>query len=297
MVVSLPVEYESAARERKIIPFIGAGFSKNISAHMPNWGEVMEIVAKKLGYDSDVLNLHGDYLQIAQYLKIRGKEGAVYSELQDLFHMPTMSVSASRPHRLLPHIDTPAIFTTNWDYWIERSFECEGVPYIKIVGPRDFYDREVVRPGPPAAKLPLYPGSRPARIAKEYPATTIVKFHGDFTDHNSVVFAEDKYFDRMAFEDPLDLYLRAEILGRSVLFVGYSFTDRNIRFIWHRLRRIMADVPDRAKRPSYLITTGASSVQQDIMLQLGIHLIQISPDSVPDGISEVLEKTIEWQEA
>jgi hypothetical protein len=294
--VSLPGEYEDAARERKIIPFIGAGFSKNISPHMPNWGEVMGLVAKTLGYDPDVLNLHGDYLQIAQYLKIRGKEGIVYSELQNLFHLPTMSAGASKPHRLLPYIDAPAIFTTNWDYWIERSFEYEGVPYIKIVGPRDFYDREVVTPNISATSSPLYDDSRRHRILKDYPATVIVKFHGDFTDHQSVVFTEDKYFDRMAFEDPLDLFLRSEILGRSVLFVGYSFTDRNIRFIWHRLRRIMASVPDRAKRPSYLITSGASGVQQEIMQQLGIHLIQVPPDSVSDGISEVLERTLEWQE-
>lgn len=297
MTVLLSGEYEDAARERKIVPFVGAGFSKNISPHMPNWGEVTDVVAKALGYDPDVLSLHGDYLQIAQYLKIRGKDGVVYSELQNLFHLPTMSVSASRPHRLLPYIDAPAIFTTNWDYWIERSFEHEGVPYVKIVSPRDFYDREIVRPKVSATSPPLYDAGRRAHILREYPATNIVKFHGDFTDHQSVVFTEDKYFDRMAFEDPLDLFLRSEILGRSVLFVGYSFTDRNIRFIWHRLRRIMASVPDRAKRPSYLITSGASSVQQEIMQQLGIHLIHVSPDAVGEGISEVLERTVEWQEA
>ena len=82
-----------------------------------------------------------------------------------------------------------------------------------------------------------------------------------------------------------------------MLFVGFSFTDRNIRFIWHRLRRIMETVPDRAKRPSYLITSGASHVQQEIMRELGIHLIQVSPDAVTEGVSEILERTIEWQEA
>ncbi len=143
MTVLLPDEYEEAARARKIIPFVGAGFSKNISGNMPNWREVMDVVAHVLGYDPDVLNLHGDYLQIAQYLKIKGKEGTVFSDLQNLFHLPAMSVSASRPHRLLPYIDAPAIFTTNWDFWIERSFDYEGVAYVKIVSPRDFYDRDV----------------------------------------------------------------------------------------------------------------------------------------------------------
>lgn len=296
MGVVLPPEYEEAALARQIIPFVGAGFSKNISSHMPNWSEVMSVVARVLGFDADVLNLHGDHLQIAEYLQIRGKQGEAFAELQNLFHLPTMSVDSSTAHRFLPYLDCPAIFTTNWDTWIERSFEHEGVPYVKIVTARDFYEREVIAAGPLAHGGPLFDDSRRTRILRDYPATTIVKFHGDFSSHDSVVFAEGTYFDRMAFEDPLDLLLRSEILGRSVLFIGYSFSDRNIRFIWHRLRRMMASVPDHAKRPSYLATSSASKIQQEIMQELGVHVINLDPRHVSEDIAEILEQTVAWQE-
>lgn len=296
MTVKIPDGYEDAARERKIIPFVGAGFSKNVSRHMPNWQQVIDLVAKELGYDADVLGLHGDHLQLAEYLYIRGKQGNLFNELQNQFHLPTMDVSASRAHCLLPYVDTPAVFTTNWDTWIERAFEFEGIPYVRIVSPRDFYEREVKNP-PATSSSPIYNPHERARLLRETPATTVVKFHGDFSDHDSIVFAEGRYFDRLAFEDPLDLYLRSEILGRSVLFIGYSFSDRNIRYIWHRLRRMMATVPDRAKRPSFLITSGESVVQQEIMQQFGIHLIQVEPGAVGDGIAEVLERTIDWQDS
>lgn len=296
MGISLPPEYEEAARARQIIPFVGAGFSKNISTRMPNWNEVMTVVARVLGFDADVLPLHGDHLQIAEYLQIRGKQGEVFAELQNLFHLPSMSVDSSSAHRHLPYLDCPAIFTTNWDNWIERSFENEGVPYVKLVTARDFYEREVTTVGPVASGGPLFDASQRTRILRDYPATSIVKFHGDFSSHESVVFAEGTYFDRMAFEDPLDLLLRSEILGRSVLFIGYSFSDRNIRFIWHRLRRMMASVPDHAKRPSYLATSSASRIQQEIMQELGIHLISLDPLHVGEDIAEILEQTVQWQE-
>lgn len=296
MNATIPPEYEEAARERKVIPFVGAGFSKNIAGHMPSWSQVMTQVADALGFDPEILPLHGDFLQIAEYLMLRGKEGSVFSELQNSFHSPAMSVDASLPHRLLTYVDTPSIFTTNWDFWIERSFEREGMPYVKLASPRDFYEREVRDTSPPPPDA-LYNPAQRSLMTRTHPTTSVIKFHGDFTDHSSMVFAERKYFDRMAFEDPLDIHLRSEILGRSVLFVGYSFSDRNIRFIWHRLARMMVNVPAHARRPSFLISSGASHVQQALLQQYGIQVIQVQPDAVGEGIAEVLERTIAWQES
>ena len=177
---------------------------------------------------------------------------------------------------------------------MERAFDFEGVPYVKMVTPRHFYEREIKTPTP--ADIPLTPISAEHGYL-DYAATTIVKFHGDFTDPDESSFRKVSYFDRMAFEDPLDVFLRSEILGRSVLFIGYSFSDRNIRFIWHRLRRMMKRVPDRARRPSYLVTSSASAVQQEILRQMDVHVILVDPANVRDGISEILEQTIVWQEA
>ena len=62
LIVTLPSDYEAAARERKVIPFIGAGFSKNISTTMPNWGEVMDVVASNFSLRSRSLKPAGRLL-------------------------------------------------------------------------------------------------------------------------------------------------------------------------------------------------------------------------------------------
>ena len=53
----------------------------------------------------------------------------------------------------------------------------------------------------------------------------MVKFHGDFNTPDQMVLSESQYMDRMRLENPMDFKLRADILGRAVLFIGYSFRD------------------------------------------------------------------------
>src|SRR5690606_22335472 len=65
--------------------------------------------------------------------------------------------------------------------------------------------------------------------------TQIVKFHGDFDDDASLVLTETDYFDRLAFDAPLDVKFRSDAMGKTVLFIGYSLSDLNIRLLLHRL--------------------------------------------------------------
>lgn len=60
--------------------------------------------------------------------------------------------------------------------------------------------------------------------------TQIIKFHGDFDDDSSIVLDETSYFQRLEFETPLDIKFRSDVLGKSVLFIGYSLSDINIRY-------------------------------------------------------------------
>lgn len=63
----------------------------------------------------------------------------------------------------------------------------------------------------------------------------IVKFHGDFDDESSIVLDETSYFQRLNYESPLDIKLSNDVLGNSVLFIGYSISDINIRLLFYRL--------------------------------------------------------------
>lgn len=293
MAVALPESFKHSAAERRLLPFIGSGFSKNVSPSMPDWSEVIRAVASQLGFDEAVLLAQADYLQIAEFLSLRYKSGALYNELSNSFNNPAFSVTTSHPHRLLPYVDAANIFTTNWDSWIEKGFDSEGVPYKTIVERHDFLDRIAapkVRTG-----SELFSDADLKNLRRNFGSSTIVKFHGDFTAHDSIVFAEQKYYDRMDFEDPLDLYLRSEILGRSVVFIGYSFSDQNVRLLWHKLNKILrrlnpADVPK-----SFFVTSTQSQVQTEVLRSKNIEVITLDPLDIEGSLTSLLEQTIDLQ--
>jgi SIR2-like domain len=76
-----------------------------------------------------------------------------------------------------------------------------------------------------------------------------VKYHGDFDDDNSLVLAETDYFNRLAFDSPLDIKFRADALGRTILFVGYSMSHTNIRLLLDRLCETWARSGHQQERP------------------------------------------------
>ena len=50
--------------------------------------------------------------------------------------------------------------------------------------------------------------------------TRILKLHGDLDNENSLVLTETSYFERLPFESPVDIKLRSDTLGKSILFIG-----------------------------------------------------------------------------
>ncbi|WAH61588.1 SIR2 family protein (plasmid) [Pseudomonas silvicola] len=82
----------------------------------------------------------------------------------------------------------------------------------------------------------------------------IIKLHGDFDDDTSIVLDESSYFERLYFDSPLDIKLTHDVMGNSVLFVGYSISDFNIR-LFYRLTKMWGRTGLATARPkSYLFT-------------------------------------------
>src|SRR5947207_8703206 len=100
MDLDLPSSFEEAVRERRILPFIGAGFSKNIDSTLPNWSEVIYRSAELLDYDPLILTTQGDQYQIAKYLHIKKQLGALYNLLAKEFDRDDLDVGKSNPHML-----------------------------------------------------------------------------------------------------------------------------------------------------------------------------------------------------
>ncbi len=121
-------------------------------------------------------------------------------------------------------------------------------------------------------------------------STQIVKFHGDFDDYKSIVLTESSYFERLDFEQPLDIKLRSDVLGKTILFIGYSLNDINIRFLLYKLNKIWINSNYQDCQPkSYIFLGTPNMVQQEVLEARGIKTIISESDNVKEGVIEFLK--------
>jgi hypothetical protein len=242
-------------RHRRLIPFIGAGLS--IPLRLPSWSRLIDTIAKQLGYDPEVYRLNGTKLQLAEYyVAVKGSIGPLRSEMDRLFNPPDDAILGSETHSLLVDLRLPVIYTTNYDRIIERAFELKGVACHTVANIDDM-----------------------AAAPPDTEATQIVKFHGTFSDDASLVLTESSYFDRLEFESAIDIRLRSDTLGRSLLFLGYSLDDVNIRYLLYRLHKLRNAAKREADRlPSaYLTAFGAGEVQRTLLSRWDVEVIELDP--------------------
>ncbi|MGH9550110.1 MAG: SIR2 family protein, partial [Terriglobales bacterium] len=190
-----------AVAKKKVILFAGGGVSAALG--LPTHEEILQRLAQDLEIDPVVFMSLGDYRQLAEYYLLeKGSLGGLRRWFDIEQDKLDIDVCSSMVHKTIVDLDFPIIYTTNYDRLLERAFEASRVRYTKVCNVRDLLD---IKSG----------------------ATQIIKFHGDFDDDNSLVFAESAYLERLELEGPLDIKLRADTLGKSILFIGYSLSDIN----------------------------------------------------------------------
>ena len=85
---------------------------------------------------------------------------------------------------------------------------------------------------------------------------------------------ESSYFRRLDFESPLDLKLRADVLGKSVLFIGYSIADVNIRLLFWKLSQLWREDNLATAQPaSFVFTHAPNPIQEAVLSQWGIEML------------------------
>ena len=252
-----------AVRDKTAILFVGAGVSRALG--LPNLRELISHLATELGYDPEIFSTFGDYLSLAEfYRETKGTIGPLRSWLDRKWH-EGIDISKSELHRLIVELDFPTIYTTNYDRWIEEAYHSHGRSFIKIAKVTDI----------------------PAIQAGQ---TQIIKFHGDFDDDDSIVLTESDYFERLRFESPLDIKLRADLLGRSMLFIGYSLSDINIRLMLFRLQRLWRDAGASERMPqSFVFLTSPNPVQERILNSRGLVPIVSESDDACQGLISFLK--------
>ena len=251
----------SAIRDRRAILFAGAGVSMTVG--LPSWSTLIAQMALELGLDPKIAEDPGtNYFTLAEYYRLtKGSIGPLRSWMDRNWSIPQDKLEASRVHELIVRLDFPIVYTTNFDRNLETAFELHGKAYVKIVTAKDVAQ---VREG----------------------VTQIVKLHGDFDDDQSIVIAETDYLDRLSFESPLDMKFRADALGRPILFVGYSLSDLNIRFLLHRLWKTWEASGYGKDRPqSYVFMLRPNPVDEAVLEQWGLTVLT-EPDCRPEDALE-----------
>jgi len=256
-------------RDGRLIPFVGAGLSKPLG--LPDWSTLMDFIAKELDYEPEVFKLNGNDLQLAEYyVIIKRSIGPLRSEMDRRFNPSDDQIRESRAHSALVEMELPLIYTTNYDRIIERAFRLREARYHPIANLDDI-------------------ASAPADTR-----TQIVKLHGTFDDDASLILTETSYFDRLEFESPIDIKMRADILGKTLLFIGYSLNDINIRYMLYKLHKMRRQMRREALRypTAFLTTFGSNEIQSALLAEWNISVVNLDPARGTDSLAGFLESLV-----
>lgn len=162
-------------------------------------------LARERDYDPEVFSLLAEAIQLAEFYKLEKVAlGELRNRLDRAWHSGDIKIGDSEIHSLLVEMEVPFIYTTNFDRWLELAQDHHGVPYSRIVN---------------VAGL----------IKAAAGQTQIVKLHGDFSDDDSLILTERRasHVEERASSSgspsraPPDIKLRADSIGRGILFIGY----------------------------------------------------------------------------
>jgi NAD-dependent SIR2 family protein deacetylase len=255
-VVRIPEELVALAAERRLIPFVGAGFSASLG--LPTWETMLraacESIDLPISFEELLEATNNDFLQVAEYLFLKHDRqiGPIRHQIEKNFSRNATQPLQSGPHIELVNLGANQIYTTNYDDIIEQTYRALGLPVNSIILPKDVALSDTER-------------------------TQVVKYHGDLAHDRTLVLTESAYYKRLDFESPMDLKFRSDLLGKSVLFMGYSFRDINIRIIWFKLMEMMRDIPEADRRPSYIVRIDPNPVLEELYAAVGLKTIVLNP--------------------
>lgn len=237
-------ELKRVIKEKNAILFVGAGISATLG--LPTWNDLISKMGKDLGYDPDLFKEYGDNLMLSEYYSlVKGRIGELRSWMDENWKISKQKVRESTIYETIANLGFPLIYTTNYDHCLEIAFEVFNKKYKRIIDVDDL-------------------------VKIDNNITQIVKFHGDTVSDESIVLTESSYFQRLGFESPLDIKLRSDMLGKTVLFVGYSLSDINIRLLIYKLDQLWKKSNISQRPKSYVFLPTPNPIQQRIFESRGI---------------------------
>lgn len=192
--------------------FAGAGLS--VGSGFVNWSELLREIAEELGLDVD---RESNLVAVAQYhLNERRNRTRINQKLIDEF---SAGHAINENHEILAQLPIATYWTTNYDQMIETALEAAGkVVDVKFT----------------VGHLKTTQRGRNA---------VVYKMHGDVSDPEHAVLTKDDYEGYFRNRESFVTALTGDLISKTMLFVGFSFTDPNIDYVMSRIRVVLHSQP------------------------------------------------------
>jgi hypothetical protein len=199
-------KYLVELREDNAAVFVGAGMSK--SAGFVDWIGLLSPIAKGLGLDA---KKESNLIALTQY-HINANAANRYQLNQLLVDNFSDLREPTENHEILARLPVRTYWTTNYDRLIEKALEADG----KRVDAK--YTNEQLAT------------TRRGRDAVVY------KMHGDIEHPDKSILSKDDYERYHHTHEPFITALAGDLVEKTFLFLGFSFTDPNLDYVLGRIR-------------------------------------------------------------
>jgi len=198
-------KYVKEIRNNNAAMFIGAGFSK--SAGYVDWKHLLKGIAEDLGLDVDK---EYDLISLTQYCYNKnGNRSLINDILIDEF---SKDGGIDENHKLIARLPILTYWTTNYDSLIEDALQEAG----RIVDVK--YNNNHLS------------------LTKPHRDAIVYKMHGDKSNPNEAILIKDDYEQYYRKHAQYITALSGDLVSKTFLFVGFSFSDPNINYILNRIR-------------------------------------------------------------
>jgi hypothetical protein len=199
-------DYLKEIREENAAVFAGAGLS--VAAGYVNWSQLLKPIADELGLD---INRETDLVALAQYhCNANGDNRHQLNQL--IVDMVPVGSKPTENHRILARLPITTYWTTNYDQLIETALRDAG----KIADVKHVTEQLAT--------------TKPRRDAVVY------KMHGDIEHPHDAVLTKDDYEKYHLVRGAFVNALSGDLVSKTFLFLGFSFTDPNLDYVLSRVR-------------------------------------------------------------
>lgn len=253
----------------RVVPIIGAGFSKNANIPRNKTMLAWDELGKEIADEIEDYKYTNPIDAISAYAHEYSRTKLV-EKLTSL--LLVNSVNPGSTHLAFCNLQFDIVCTTNFEFLLEDGYKTVGK-----------YCRPIIE-------------EDQLSVSSANENVQLLKIHGDLHHPRRLIATEEDY-DSFLTRYPLyATYLANLLISRTPLFVGYSLDDTDFRQIWQLIKDRLGSL----RRQAYVIKVSCSSHEKARFERRGVKVIDIkgSASNYPKILEDVFAELKDyWNEA